>query len=124
MTAGKYDFTCEQDADFSKSIIWKDSTGTPINITGYTALLTVNYTNKGGTSGSFAINTTWNANGWIRITNAAAGTMLLTIPASITKTFNTWTNGKYDMQVKSGQNAVTRLLQGGFVVNPAQGFIV
>ena len=36
MSAGKYDFTIEQGATFSLQVTWKDSTGTPINLTGYT----------------------------------------------------------------------------------------
>lgn len=37
--AGIYNFTIKQAADFSRTIIWKDSAGNPINLTGYTARL-------------------------------------------------------------------------------------
>jgi len=36
MAAGRYDFVIEQGATFSKQITWKDSTGTPINLSSYT----------------------------------------------------------------------------------------
>ena len=36
MAAGNYDFIIEQGATFSKQITWKDSTGTPINLSSYT----------------------------------------------------------------------------------------
>lgn len=35
----KYDFTIKQGVEFTKSIIWKDSTNTPYDITGYTAAM-------------------------------------------------------------------------------------
>jgi hypothetical protein len=35
MAAGSYNFTIEQGATFTKTITWKDASGTPINLTGY-----------------------------------------------------------------------------------------
>lgn len=36
MAAGRYDFTIEKGATFTRTVIWKDSSGVGINLTGYT----------------------------------------------------------------------------------------
>ena len=41
MAAGLYDITIEQGATFQMNLTWKDSTGSPVNITGYTARMQV-----------------------------------------------------------------------------------
>lgn len=48
MAAGKYSFTIEQGATLNFEVQYKDSTGTPVDLTGYTAIMQI----RSGYSGS------------------------------------------------------------------------
>ena len=105
MAATTYDITIEQGATFSQVITYKES-GVAINLTGYTARMQVRSTLESATS--VVELTTANS----RITlGGAAGTITLTISATDTAAL-TAGRGVYDLELVSGSNIVTRLLQG------------
>lgn len=110
MVAGIYNnFIIEQGATFGHVLTWKDSSGTAINITGYTARMKIKKNYDASTS---LIDLT-TENGRISL-GGAAGTITLTISASDTDSL---TQGVYvyDLEMVSG-STVTRLLQGSINV--------
>lgn len=109
--AAQYDFVCDQGATFSRSLTWQDSTGSPINLTTYTARMQVRATVE---SAAAAISlTTENS----RITlGGVAGTITLTISATDTAAL---TAGEYvyDLELVAASGTVTRLIQGCFTID-------
>jgi selenophosphate synthetase-related protein len=110
MAAGVYDITIEQGATFTMSLTWKDSTGSPVNLTGYTARMQVreNYeaestlvslTSSGGDI------TLGGALGTIAVTIAASATQLLQLDEAV-----------YDLELVNGAT-VTRLIQGRAIIS-------
>lgn len=123
MTAGMVQLPpIEQDATYNQTITVSVN-GSPLNITGYTSLFTINYSLTSGATGSFSIRNTWSTNGWI-LNGGNTGVFTLLIPASTTKTFQ-WQSGTYDMQYQTADGqTTTRLIQGGINCNPAISQIV
>lgn len=131
--AAHQNLDCDQGAKFSQSLLWKDSDGVVINLTGYTArmeireeipsstiILTLETNPKaGGGSG----------NGYISLgeVDETPGVplynILLEIPASVTTLFSTnnekqvW---RYDLELLPADDPdeVIRLIEGKFVVHP------
>lgn len=106
MTAAAYNFVIEQGATLDKTFVWKDSTGTVINLSGYTARMQVRQTV--GSSTILLDLTT--LNGRIIIT-ALTGQIRLLVAATDTAAI-TWQRGKYDLELVSSTGVVTRLLYG------------
>ena len=100
----------DQGRDFSLVVTYKDPTGTPINLTGYTASfeLSTDY----NTPATLALTT---ANGSITLGGSAG-----TITVRSTATQSTITAGNYlaELVVTSGGGVQTSLLKGPFVVKP------
>ncbi len=110
MTAGIYDITIEQGATFTLSATWKDSTGTPVNLTGYSARMQVrpNYESE-EVLASLISPTDITLGG-------ALGTILATISATATQLL-TIQEGVYDLELQSAGGVVTRLLQGKAIIS-------
>jgi hypothetical protein len=106
MTAAAYSFVIEQGATLNKTFVWKDSTGTPINLSGYTAKMQVRQT-VGSSTILLDLST---LNGRIIIT-AISGQIQLLVSATDTAAI-TWQRGKYDLELVSSTGIVTRLLYG------------
>lgn len=104
MAAGQYNFTIEQGATFSRVITFKDSDGSPIDLTNYTAQLIA----KEKTTGVEILNLT-TENGGITI-GGVAGTITLSMSAAETGDLN-FDCGVYDLELIHA-SVVTRLLQG------------
>jgi len=106
MTAGIYDITIEQGATFSLSATWKDSTGSAVNLTGYTARMQVRHFKDSTTT---LANLTTENNGIVL--GAALGTITVTITATATAAMPAL-EAFYDLELQSAGGVVTRLLQG------------
>jgi len=108
----RYDLEIKQGATLSLTATWKDSAGTAVNLTGYTARLQVRATYDSSSTilslTSAAGITLGGAAGTIAITASAATTAALTAPWS----------GVYDLELVSGGGEVTRLLEGTATVSP------
>jgi len=108
--AGQYNIIADQGATFARVVTWKDDTGTPVNLTGYSARMQVRQryvstsTVLSLTSPSSGI-TLGTTNGQIQI-NVSATTM-----AGISAG-----DYRYDLELVSGGGVVTRLLMGSFTV--------
>lgn len=111
MTAAAYDFVIEQGATLDKSFVWKDSTGTIINLTSYTARMQI----RSSVSAAAALLELTTLNGRIIITGAE-GKVRLLVPASDTAAI-TWKRGVYDLELISAAGVVTRLLSGGVEIS-------
>lgn len=110
MSTNLHDFTINQGETFTKVITWKDSGGTLINLTGYTARMYLR--RKISDAAAALILTT--ENGRIAL-GGAAGTITLTITATDTSSLEA--NYVYDLELVSGVY-VKRLLQGTITVDP------
>ena len=115
MGASQYDFTIEQGSSFKMSLIYKDSNGDPIDISGWCARLT--WRTSSNVTQTFSSDNTdksiydFNLEGTL-------GKINLLFPAGTTNGF-TFNNAKYDLELQSdevhynqGGKYVTRLLFG------------
>jgi len=111
MPAGNYDIKCDQGATFSRVITWKNSNGTPIDLTNYTARMQVraNYP-----SSTVILNLT-TENAGITL-GGALGTITLAATATATAAIAA-DQYVYDLELITGSN-VTRVVEGTFTVNP------
>lgn len=111
MAAGNYNFTIEQGATWTRDFVWTDSTGTAIDLTGYTARMQGRATIQ---SPATLFSLTSSPAAGLTIT-AAQGKVTATISA--TDTSNLPCGGFYDLELING-SVVTRLLQGSFTLSP------
>lgn len=107
----KHNFYVYRGATFSEQIEWKDESGTPVNLTGFTARLHMRETLEA--ADPFLTLTT--ENGGITL-GGVAGTIQMLASATQT-TAITATSGVYDLELVSGAN-VTRLLEGLVIISP------
>jgi hypothetical protein len=109
----KYDLLIDQGATLNIVATWKDSSGTPINLTGYTARMSVRATFTSSSS-VLDLNT---SNGGITL-GGSAGTITITASATTTAALTAPFSGVYDLELVSGGGVVTRLLEGTATVSP------
>lgn len=108
--AGTYDMVIDQGATLSRTVTWKDSAKTPINLTGYSARMQV----RPETASTIVIIELTTANGRIAL-GGALGTVTMTVSAADTSAL---VPGRYvyDLELVSGAGVVSRLIMGNFVV--------
>lgn len=107
MAAASLDILIEQGATYTQSLVWKDSSGDPLDLTGFTARMQVRKT-KNATTTLLEATT---ENGYITV-GTTDGTIEIEIPAEITAAI-TAKRGVYDLELISGAGKVTRLIEGG-----------
>ena len=108
----RYDLEIKQGATLSLTATWKDSAGTAVNLTGYTARLQVRATYD---SSSTILSLTSAAGITL---GGAAGTIAITASATTTAALTAPLSGVYDLELVSGGGEVTRLLEGTATVSP------
>jgi hypothetical protein len=111
MPAGNYDIYIEQGATLSLPIIWKDSDGNVINITGYTARMQVRQTRPSTT----VLLSATTENGKLVI-DGSNGKVTISLSATDTSAI-TWLTGVYDLELASPGGVVTRLIEGSVTVS-------
>jgi len=111
MAAAKYNFEIEQGTTFTKPLVWKNNTGTVVNLSGYTARMQV----RSSITSDVVLLELTTENELILIT-PAQGKITLSIDADTTSRIN-WTKGVYDLEVESSNGIVTRLLRGNITVS-------
>ena len=107
MPAGSYDILIEQGATFIRDIVWKDSMGVPVDVTGYTARMQLR-AQKSSTEILLSLTT---ENGCITM-GSTDGKVHLEIPAETTATYSA-RRAVYDLEMIDPEGIVTRLLEGG-----------
>ena len=122
MAAGKYSFIIEQGATTDFEIVWKDSTGTKVNLTNYHARMQIrsNYGSEGTLYASLssslkADGTGLNLSGSNGNNPLSSGSIGIFISAASSSAFD-FKEAKYDLEVVSG-SYVTRLLEGKIKLN-------
>ena len=112
MSATNYNTTIDQGANWFINFTYEDSTGTPINLTGYTAALQV----RSDASSPTAVLSLSSPSSGITITGAT-GLVAVTASAAQTGAIDAGTY-VYDLEITSSTGVVTRLVQGQIVVSP------
>ena len=115
MAASKYDFVIEQGSSFTMSLVYKDSNGSPIDLTDWCARLVW----KTNTNASQIFSTENIDYSVYKFTiEPVIGKLTLLIPASTTNSF-AFSSAKYDLELQSdddlyvgGGKSVIRLLYG------------
>jgi len=111
MSAGKENLTIDQGADWYINFTYQDSTGTPINLTGFTAALQLR-SNVSDATAALSLAT----GSGITITGS---TGLVAVHATATQTGNIVAGYYYyDLEITSPANVVTRLIEGRIQVVP------
>lgn len=110
MTAGTYLITAEQGATFTRTIIWNDANGVPVNLAGYTARMQV----REDYFSTVAALTLTTENGRITF-GGATGSIVLNVSAA-DMTLVESSMYVYDLELVLN-GVVTRLIQGTFTVN-------
>ena len=114
-----YPFAIYQGQTFNKVITWTagacgcgtaGASPSPVDLTGYTALMQFRASPLGGTL-------YYDASSNITL-GGVAGTISLSIPAATTEAF-TWFQGVYDLFLTSSQGVATPLLAGTVSVTPS-----
>lgn len=108
----RFDIEINQGATYELTVTWKDSAGTAINLTGYSARMQVRETYS---SSSTIVSLT---NGSGITLGGAAGTIAILISATTTAALTAPFSGVYDLELVSAGGVVTRLLQGAATVTP------
>ena len=120
MAAGKYSFTIEQGATVDFEIAYKDSSGNPINLTGYQARMQIRPSVGSNevyitlSSSLDPCGTGLNLSGSNSINPPTSGTIGVYISAVSSSQLD-FTQGVYDLELATGSGdcyVVTRLLEG------------
>lgn len=106
MSAAIYNFEIEQGTSLNKSVVWKDSNGVPVPLTGYTARMQIRETIDSDEV-LLELSTT---NSKLVLTPAEGKVTLKFDPADTSGEY--WTRGRYDLELTSSTGFVTRLLKG------------
>jgi hypothetical protein len=108
----QFNIDVKQGATFQLTITWKDSAGTAIDLTGYTARAQARLTYDTSTT-IFSLT----SSSGITL-GGAAGTIAIVIAAGTTATLAAPWSGVWDLELVSGAGIVTRLLEGTANVSP------
>lgn len=117
MAAGKYSFTIEQGSTVDFEIVYKDSSGNPIDLTGYQARMQLRPSPGSDTlyltlSSSLAVDGTGlNLSGSGGLKPPTSGAIGVYISAVSSSQLN-FDLASYDLEIASSNNVVTRLLEG------------
>lgn len=120
MGASKYDFAIEQGSSFRLSLVYKDNSDNPIDLTNWCARL-VWTTNNNVTQTFITTNNDYSV--YKFIIEPQLGKLTLLIPPSTTNGF-TFNTAKYDLELQSdedfyngGGKDIVRLLYGNITIN-------
>jgi hypothetical protein len=113
MAAGRYSFTIEQGSTVDFSIVYKDSTGNPVDLSYYNSKLQIRTTY--GSIPLLTLSSSLNNDGTgLNMSNASSGSIGIYI-ASCTSSLLNFTEAIYDLDIISGSGecpVVTRILEG------------
>lgn len=115
MPAATFDFidnhVIEQGVDSSRQFTWKNSAGTPVDLTGYSARMQLRKS-KADKTVLLELST---ANSKI-VLGGTAGTVTVMFSKADTVGV-TWTSGVYDLELTSAGMQTVRFIEGSFVLS-------
>jgi hypothetical protein len=106
--AGTYNITADQGATFTRQLTWKDSAGSAVDLTSYTARMQLRSSVDAAGAAVLELTTENNR----IVLGGTAGTISLSVPAAAMGSVAADTYA-YDLELVSGL-VVTRLVQGSF----------
>jgi len=109
-----YPTTIQQGATYVLTVQYLDSEQVPIDITDYDAEMQVRVTAE---SDEVLVEASVD-DGRITI-DGVTGTLVITIPASVTEALEAPFNAVYDLKITSPTDVVTRLLEGAVYISPS-----
>ena len=122
MSAGRFDITLEQGSTFDLPLRYRAPSGTPVDLTGYTARMQVREAPASAVFVEF--NSALTANGFILLSGSAEdredganGNVRIYMTAANTALLPRFA-GRYDLELDDGTGYVVRLLEGQFRVEP------
>jgi len=105
-TAGRWDWVIEQGRTLAIPISWYDQTEAVVDVSGYTAKLTIRLT-WGSTTALVALTSA------AGITLAATDpNIVISLASTTTAAYTGWTRACYDLELISAGSVTTRLLEG------------
>lgn len=110
MSAGKLNLIIEQGATFDEVLTWKDANDDPINLTNYTARMSI----KDDYDGAELLSLT-TANQRL-VLGGAAGTITFNVSATDTAAL-TFDEAIYDLELEDSGGVVERLVEGNVKLN-------
>jgi hypothetical protein len=111
MAAGKYSFTVEQGTTYQFDIVYRDSTESIVDLSGYSAKMQIRPDFADFTDESYiTLSSSLDSDGSGLILDGVSGSITVLMSATKTTDFN-FDEGLYDLEIYSG-NVVTRLLEG------------
>lgn len=120
MSAGRYDIILEQGSTFDLPLRYQDSTGNPIDLTGYSASMQVREAPASSLLVEFNSNLT--ANGFVFLSgtseareDGANGNLRVYMTAANTAALPQF-RGRYDLELADSTGYVIRLLEGQFII--------
>lgn len=117
MTAAKHNIVIEQGATFSREILWKDSDGAPVDMTGYRVRMQIRPDADSATV-FLDFDSDSPTDGMSVGELGEAGRIDLEFTAAVTAAL-TFDHGVYDLLAVSGAGVVYRLLEGRATAVPA-----
>jgi hypothetical protein len=109
MPAGKYNFTIEQGAKFSRDFVWKNADKTPVNISGYSFRMMARH--KHDDVEPIISLSTVEPPGGISILDGANGRLRIGLTQAQTTALN-FTEAIYDLEATPPADEAIRLLEG------------
>jgi hypothetical protein len=106
MSAAVYNFELEQGTSLVKSVVWKDSTGTPVPLTGFSARMQVRET----IDSDEVLLELSTSNQKIELVPLLGKVTLRFSPLDTSGAY--WTKGRYDLELTSPSGTVTRIIKG------------
>lgn len=110
MAAGLYNILIEQGATFIRTLVWRDSDGNLIDVTGFTARMQIRSKQS---SSTVILEVT--SDDYITVGDTD-GEIYIEIPASVTEDLD-FTRAVYDLEMISSGGIVTRLIQGDITLS-------
>jgi len=112
---GTYDIEIKQGETWVREVVWKNTSGTAINVTGYHAALMARVKKEDTTT---AINILDTGTSPAIVVGTTDGKFTITLTAAITAAL-TFDKAVYDFKVTSAAGIVTYLLEGEITLNKA-----
>ena len=113
MTTPSYNLEIQQNADFSKTFIWKNADGTPKNLTGWAGRMQI----RKGVNGDVVFDT--DVTSQSLIIGTTDGTVQVSIPATSNTLFPQSGALVYDIRLVDTLHSPKRFIKGNVSIDPA-----